>query len=306
MLAYGRGVPSVWVEDVVAAEAWAFQVIMSLSPTSPSVVTDCLNIVHTMKRGMAAALAEKSPLARVWQLVFRANDSAGFTDDQLRDLVWMPAHGSLASVGKATMSDGSKVGMLQWRANRLVDLLAKSAARPLRIHKKTRDLLRDASEALEFSLGMLGAVTFAANNHRVCIQASDGTARTVTLRDSAGAKVLRRSGGRRREKRKAEHALMSPDCADAAVGQCTGVCVQISCSFPACPADGPASQRRRAKRRRTAADHETECELRFRTLWGAGLAALRPAGGRSASTRMAELRERVAARAAADRAHSAF
>ena len=48
-----------------------------------------------------------------------------------------------------------------WEANRLVDLLAKSAAWPSRVHSKVRKLIQTASLTLEYSLAKLGAVTYA-------------------------------------------------------------------------------------------------------------------------------------------------
>ena len=43
-------------------------------------------------------------------------------------LVWMPAHQRIGSVGVASKSDVNKLTMLEWRANRLADGLAKQAA----------------------------------------------------------------------------------------------------------------------------------------------------------------------------------
>ena len=40
----------------------------------------------------------------------------------------MPAHGSASSIGRAPDSNGNLVTAVMWRANRLVDLLAKAAA----------------------------------------------------------------------------------------------------------------------------------------------------------------------------------
>ena len=145
LLGYGRVVPPPWVRDAAAAEAWAFQVIMAMSPSAPAVVTDCLNIVQTLTRGLKIAIAGKSPFASAWKFVYRTNDMEDFSDEQLYELVWLPAHASAETIGSATMSNGEKVGPLHWRANRLVDLLAKSAARPLRVHSKMRKLIHIAA-----------------------------------------------------------------------------------------------------------------------------------------------------------------
>ena len=43
-------------------------------------------------------------------------------------LVWMPAHTSTGAVREAKLSNGTRLSMLDWRANRLVDALAKISA----------------------------------------------------------------------------------------------------------------------------------------------------------------------------------
>ena len=43
-------------------------------------------------------------------------------------LVWQPAHQSIASVGECKLSGSSRMSLLDWRAKRLVDALAKQAA----------------------------------------------------------------------------------------------------------------------------------------------------------------------------------
>ena len=43
-------------------------------------------------------------------------------------LVWMPAHQTSAAIGVQTLSNGDKLSATDWRANRLVDALAKQAA----------------------------------------------------------------------------------------------------------------------------------------------------------------------------------
>jgi hypothetical protein len=229
-------------------------------------------------------------------MVYNTNDSEDFTEDQLRELVWMPAHGTIASVGVATMSDGNKVSILQWRANRLVDLLAKSAARPHRIHAKTRVTLQDAFDTLEFSLGMLGAVTFAANNHKTSIHMPDGTTNAATLRDSAGAKALRYTGTSRGAKRKAEHGAMVQ-------APCKTLCIPIGNEDSAHASRCTGMQRRSSIKKQTAADHEADCDLKFRLHWFASRPDfLKPNSDRPATDRRNELRLRVAAREAESRA----
>ena len=57
---------------------------------------------------------------------------------ELQCLRWMPAHTAEGSIGRVTTSDGTMLTALEWRANRLVDALAKSAAVPNRLQGSTR------------------------------------------------------------------------------------------------------------------------------------------------------------------------
>ena len=74
-----------------------------------------------------------------------------------------------------------------WRANRLVDLLAKAAASQARVAHKIIAGLQHFSKLTRHRLMLLGSVTYAANNHAV--QGS-----TQVLRDNDGMKARRRTG----------------------------------------------------------------------------------------------------------------
>ena len=71
----------------------------------------------------------------------------------------MPAHKSSRAVGSVLKSNGQAVTFNEWRANRLVDVVAKSAAAHDRVHSATLGKVRAASRAVENSLAKLGAVT---------------------------------------------------------------------------------------------------------------------------------------------------
>ena len=236
------------------------------------------------------ALTGKSPLARVWKLVYRTNEMEDFAEDQLHDLVWMPAHGSAGSIGTATTSNGEKVGPVQWRANRLVDLLAKSAARALRAHEKVRRLIQVASHALEYSLAKLGAVTYAANNFKTPVLLPDGTYTNVTLRDSAGIKAIRTgtNGGKRK---RAQDTMEQRNVVRKTL------CIPINIDSGASNAHSVAKRRKVAcKIKQAALDHEADCEMRFMENWRENLPPLLPTSSRPASARMADLRARIAAK----------
>ena len=97
----------------------------------------------------------------------------------------MPAHKSKGAIGSVTKSDGSTVTFVEWRANRLVDVLAKLAAAFDRVPPAALKQVRDASTAVEHSLAKLGAVTYARNHHKVAFVKPDGSQGWRTHRDSA-------------------------------------------------------------------------------------------------------------------------
>jgi hypothetical protein len=75
--------------------------------------------------------------------------------------------------------------MVDWRANRLVDKLAKLAAEELQAHKDTLRLLASSEAASAHAACLLGLVTHAANNHREVTQRGDGSMVSRKLRDSS-------------------------------------------------------------------------------------------------------------------------
>eukprot|EP00973_Karenia_brevis_P028832 3976139-Karenia_brevis.AAC.1 len=169
LIAYGRGIPPCWVKDAAGAEAWAFAMILRMCPELPHTATDCLNIVSTLSRDRGKATAASSPLARIWVAAFSILDDFGCTAEDLAKVKWIPAHTGQGSIGQVVASDSKPLTALQWRANRLADLLAKSAARPHRLPLDARKTLKIAREALEYSLAKLGAVTHAANNCKAAV-----------------------------------------------------------------------------------------------------------------------------------------
>ena len=75
--------------------------------------------------------------------------------------------------------------MVDWRANCLVDKLAKLAAENLQAPKATLRLLASSEAASAHAACLLGLVTHAANNHREVTQNEDGSTTTRKLRDSS-------------------------------------------------------------------------------------------------------------------------
>ena len=184
LLGYGFGWPPSWCTTAAAAEAWALQVVLETCPFPPKMRTDCLALLSTAREGSRRAEHHSRPLARIWRLIRQAIDVdiASLVDGGL--LAWVPAHKTLKAVGEAKDSNGNRLTIVDWRANRLVDMLAKLAAEAAQASKHTILLLKSAEAAAAHAACLLGVVTHAANNYvEVTVQA-DGEVTKRTLRDS--------------------------------------------------------------------------------------------------------------------------
>ena len=194
LLGFGHGSPPAWCNTAAAAEAWALQVVVAACPFPPPMRTDCLSLLHAAQAGMQLATAPNKKLARIWCMISLALDGdlrvlAGTCEDSSRQghLVWMPAHQSLAMVGEKHLSSGERLSFVDWRANRLVDALAKSAAEEVRATPSVRLLLASAAAVVKHSAALLGRVTHAANNQQEQCTDEDGNAYTRHLRDAVKA-----------------------------------------------------------------------------------------------------------------------
>ena len=125
--------------------------------------TDCLALLCTAEGGLARATESHRPLARVWAHIGGAMDGNICVLATERKLIWMPAHQSLAAVGNATLSSGKELSTVDWRANRLVDALAKRAAAQRQTPGITK-ILGSGRAAVRHAAALLGQVTHTANN----------------------------------------------------------------------------------------------------------------------------------------------
>ena len=185
------------------------------------------------------------------------------------------------------MSNGISLSAIHWRANRLVDWLAKGGARPWRIKKDDRTCISTVEDTISYSLAKLGAVTFAANNYRTHRAREDGSAYPVVLRDSAGAKPFRFSAGF-----KGKQACKRRQVASSTVGQIP-CATQVSLASQSPP---PAKRRKRLSARQAELEHEARSEIAFRLHWRAEAPPLRANEPHDARNRMARLRERIVER----------
>ena len=126
-------------------------------------------------------------LARVWSNIACALD---WKIEQLvstKTLVWMPAHLTDAAIGNISKSNRKLVTATDWRANRLVDGLAKHAAAQGAAPKSSTALIESAESLVKHAAAQLAVATFNANNHQVPKVKPDGTVTYCTIRDAQPA-----------------------------------------------------------------------------------------------------------------------
>ena len=153
-------------------------------PFPPQLRTDCLSLVHTAREGTNRAVHHSRCLARIWKAIAAAvgGDIKVLAKDDR--LTWFPAHKSYAAVGHLKGSNGVRLSPVDWRANRLVDKLAKLAAGSLQFSEHITKLVPSAEAAAAHAACLLGIVTHSANNFEHTV-IGDGGKETVTiLRDS--------------------------------------------------------------------------------------------------------------------------
>ena len=182
--AYGHGVPPSWCKTAAAAEAWALHIALAESAFPPKLRTDCQSLLTTAREGAAQATGPDRPLARIWNLIVASLDGRIESIVEHGNLVWMPAHQPLNAIGRVTLSNGKLLSGMDWRANRLVDALAKTAADTMRAPKAVRCLLESGSVAVKHRAALLAVVTHVANSCKEPVQRPDGTWTATVRRDA--------------------------------------------------------------------------------------------------------------------------
>lgn len=187
LVAAAHGRTPGWIFSASGAELWALGTVLGLCPSPPCITTDCKTLLRGTRLCHKFAADHRRPLARAWARVANALDSHSAKEAATEQLCWMPAHrAACTAIGRLVKSDGRKVSAIDWRANRLVDHMAKAAARPERAPEACRLMVQQALEAAEFGAAFAGTTTWAANNHRVAYQKADGATAYMVKRDSAG------------------------------------------------------------------------------------------------------------------------
>jgi len=225
-------------------------------------------------------------------MIIQHLDDEELPADAVNAIVWMPAHRSRTAIGTAMKSNGEYVTEKDWRANRLVDLLAKAAAFRHRVPEDLRLLLANAVAAVTFHAAMAGVTSHASNNSPSYALAEDGTTVTTMTRDAMPP--LPRLGA------------WGPRCGGGPSARADAQPVATCHAPKATPADEPGHNTAtsgagqagaRARGRRRAAEEAERKEARFLDGWLRERAAQVHVALPNAQSRLEAVRERIRARA---------
>jgi hypothetical protein len=171
-------------------------IVLMVNIAPPIVTTDCLSILTAAISGSAAVMAANKKLAHIWARIAAILDGnvASLIEGEL--LIWMPAHGSMTTIGRAMKSYDRVVTAIDWRANRLADALAKSAVGKVSACINADKLLSAAELLVKHEAALVGVVTRAANEHVIEVTSAEGSVTKRSMRDSTGCKRARRSCAR--------------------------------------------------------------------------------------------------------------
>ena len=218
------------------------------------------------------------------------------TDDDLSravaQLTWIPAHVTAArmSAHPPLTSEGHPMSWRQWRANRLVDIVAKFAASRSRLPPHVMRWMHTADNLHQHQAALLGVVTHAENHLERLVEGPGGTRVVKILRDSAGERPRKPRTWRRYPP---QQAAQQPNAASSSSSAAPLVAAGTR------PRLGP-----REKRRKLAEAHAQLDRVRAakRVAEHIGNLEQRPSSSAtSAAERMAALRARVLAREKGDR-----
>ena len=111
----------------------------------------------------------------------------------------MPSHTSPHAIASVRSSDGEYITPVMWRANRLADALAKTAAAAHRLPGWVPRLVASASTWVKHQAAKLGAVTHAAKKFLVTRVDEEGASTKLVLRDSSARRPVWIGGKKRRK-----------------------------------------------------------------------------------------------------------
>jgi hypothetical protein len=228
-----------------------------------------------------------------------ANNLDGDFEAASARTIWMPAHGAAHTIGKAVDSKGMPITNLMWRANRLVDELAKAAASTHRLPKWVVDFPKIAATFVRYHAAKLGFATHEANNHNTTIMVDGGMIVDKIMRDSTAERpnwrLRKRKVGKKRPAEELSPAVVPEPLSSPSVGAPqlgSSNCKQAR----AMPTSTAAAQTARGKKRRAAAEaqrcRQEVADFSLVARWVASRKLIPPTAQPSAKERVAALRAR--------------
>ena len=167
-----------------AAETLGLYLACATSLRIPSVITDCKSLLDAARAGIGRATAASRPLAGTWTRIAAAIEVPiqRLVVDGL--LLWMPSHVARSRISECKRSDGRTVTLLDWRANRLADAIAKRCAFAAAAPRADVARVEAASRAAATVAATLGVVTRAANRFPESRTTASGNVVQLLRRDA--------------------------------------------------------------------------------------------------------------------------
>ncbi len=292
LVGLGGGTPPWWCRTAAAAEAWALQVALGLCEWNSQLRTDCESLLTIAEAGLISATMASKPLARIWAMVGQHLDGDIVSIVTSQRLVWLPAHLTTSAISNRWLSNGKRFTVVDWRANRLADMVAKLTADGASPPKRTVQVALSGLKASRHAAAKLGLVTFAANNHEVVETDAQGKTHTKHLRDAQEPAPASKPPKRAESSTQVPHEQLTAPGALPRECKAWGEDEERPQRHKLA-AKWQAAGREHAKRARL----EEDSRVRARADEVAATLSSRP-GKVPGSTRLAELERRVAARVA--------
>jgi len=159
VIAAASGRTPQWANGIHATELWALLHAAQMAyPGSPS-LTDCKAVQRGTVNGASWMQAPSRLYGRAWSPLATALEGETAT--------WMPAHNERSAIGVASLSDGTRLRLIDIIGNDTVDLLAKAVARANPPSDSERNLITYTSYHVREIARWIGRCNVLANHFPV-------------------------------------------------------------------------------------------------------------------------------------------
>ena len=156
--AYGR--PPAWITSIPGTETWAMLQATQCAMPGCQYRTDCDAVRIGCHKSQRAATASSQQLARVWAPIMANLEGTG-----AEAVAWMPAHTAAHQVGRARLSNGEALTLVDRHQNALADAMAKEAAAGDTVPLVLRKVLVEHAGRVGQVAEWVGRATLEANQH---------------------------------------------------------------------------------------------------------------------------------------------